>query len=141
MVSRSNQRVVSSLLARKLDRKTPKYRKKLLPSDKSTSFASDKSCHCAFTSPLLDSSCFKLHFYVVEYDPFLRCFLFRFKWQQPFPDLFDCNEDFFSELFFWITVWRSSKEQFNVFGTKSNLKGSPLTSKGTNGYFGQGVWN
>ena len=29
----------------------------------------------------------------------------------------------------------------NFFGTKSNLKGSPLTSKATNGYFGQGVWN
>ena len=27
------------------------------------------------------------------------------------------------------------------FGTKSNLKGSPLTSKATNGYFGHGVWN
>ena len=39
--------------------------KKLLRSDKLTSFASDKSCHCAFTSPILDSSCFKLHFNVV----------------------------------------------------------------------------
>ena len=29
----------------------------------------------------------------------------------------------------------------NFFRTKSNLKGSPLTSKATNGYFGQGVWN
>ena len=56
-------------------------------------------------------------------------------------DHFDDSEDFFSELFFWITVWRASKEQFNFFGTKSNLKGSPLTSKATNGYFGQGVWN
>ena len=40
--------------------------KRLLRSDKPTSFASDKSCHCAFTSPILDSSCFKLHFYVVQ---------------------------------------------------------------------------
>ena len=39
--------------------------KKLLRSDKSTIFASDKSCNCAFTSPILDSSCFNLHFYVV----------------------------------------------------------------------------
>ena len=29
----------------------------------------------------------------------------------------------------------------NFFGTKSNLKGSPLTSKATNGYFGQVVRN
>ena len=63
------------------------------------------------------------------------------KWQQPVPDHFDGSEDFFSELFFWITVWRASKEQSNFFGTKSNLKGSPLTSKATNGYFVQGVWN
>ena len=48
---------------------------------------------------------------------------------------------FSASCFFWITVWRASKEQFNVFGTKSNLKGSPLASKATNGYFGQGVSN
>ena len=63
------------------------------------------------------------------------------KWQQPVADHFDGSEDFFSELFFWILIWRASKEHFNSFGTKSNLKGSPLTSKETNGYFGQGVWN
>ena len=63
------------------------------------------------------------------------------KWQQPVPDHFDGSEDFFSELFFWITVWRASKEHSNFFGTKSNLKGSPLTSKASNGYFGQGIWN
>ena len=44
-------------------------------------------------------------------------------------------------VFSWITVWRASKEQLNVFGTKLNLKGPPLISKATNGYFGQGVWN
>ena len=64
-----------------------------------------------------------------------------FKWQQPVPDLFDGSEDFFSERFFWILVWRASKEHFNAFGTKSILKGSPMTSKETNGSFGQGVWN
>ena len=37
--------------------------KNLLWSENSTSFASDKSFQCAFTSPNLDSSCFKLHFY------------------------------------------------------------------------------
>ena len=63
------------------------------------------------------------------------------KWQQPVPDHFDDSDDFFSELFFWITVWRASKEQSNFSGTKSNLKGSPLTSKATNDYFGQDVWN
>ena len=60
---------------------------------------------------------------------------------KPETDHFDGSEDFFSELFFWITVWRASKEQSNFFGTKSNLKGSPLTSKATSGYFGQSVWN
>ena len=40
---------------------------------------------------------------------------------------------FSASCFFWITVWRASKEYFNVFGRKSNLKGSPLTSKATNG--------
>ena len=39
---------------------------KLLRRDKSIKFASDESCHCDFTSPILDSSCFKLHFYVVQ---------------------------------------------------------------------------
>ena len=63
------------------------------------------------------------------------------KWQQPVPDHFDGSEDFFSELFFWITVWRASKEQFNFSETKSNFKGAPLTSKATSGYFGQSVWN
>ena len=48
---------------------------------------------------------------------------------------------FSARCFFWITVSRASKEHFNVFGTKSKLKGSPLTSKATNGYFGQGVSN
>ena len=67
--------------------------------------------------------------------------IFRFKWQHPVTDHFDGSEDFFSEVFFWITVWRTSKEHFNVFGTKSNLKGSPLTSKATNGYFGQDASN
>ena len=43
--------------------------------------------------------------------------------------------------FFCITVWRASKEHSNSFETKSNLKGSPLTSKATSGYFVQSVWN
>ena len=63
------------------------------------------------------------------------------KRQQPVPDRFDGSEDFSVELFFWITVWRASKEQSNFFGTKSNLKCSPLTSKATSGYVGQSVWN
>ena len=63
------------------------------------------------------------------------------KWQQPVADHFDGSEDFFSELFFWILIWRASKEHFNTFGTKSNLKCSPSTSKATNGYFGQSHWN
>ena len=63
------------------------------------------------------------------------------KWQQPVPDHFDDSEDFFSELFLWITVWRASKQQSNCFGTKSNWRGSPLTSKATNGSFDRGVWN
>ena len=48
---------------------------------------------------------------------------------------------FSASCFFGKLVWRASKEHFDVFGTKSNLKGSPLTSKATNGYFGQDVWN
>ena len=63
------------------------------------------------------------------------------KWQQPVSDHFDGIEDFFSELLFWVTVWRASREQSNFFETKSNLKGSPLTSKATSCYFGQSVWN
>ena len=63
------------------------------------------------------------------------------KWQQPVPDRSDGSEDFFSELFFWIRVWRASKEQFSFFETKSNLKGSPLISKATSGYFDQSVCN
>ena len=49
------------------------------------------------------------------------------KWQQPVPNHFDGSEDFFSE--FWITVWRSNKEQSNFFRAESTLKGLPLTSK------------
>ena len=63
------------------------------------------------------------------------------KYQQQVFDHFDGSEDFFNELFFWISVWWASKEQFNSFETKSNLKGSPITSKATTGYFGQNVWN
>ena len=63
------------------------------------------------------------------------------KWQEPVPDHFDGSDNFFSELFFCITVWRASKEHSNSFETKSNLKCSPLTSKATSGYFGQCVWN
>ena len=58
-----------------------------------------------------------------------------------FPIILMVVKTFSARCFFWITVWRASKEHFNVFGTKSSLKGSPLTSKPTNGYFGQGVWN
>ena len=42
---------------------------------------------------------------------------------------------------FWITVWRTNKEQSDFFGTKSYLKGLTLTSKTASGYFGQSVWN
>ena len=63
------------------------------------------------------------------------------KGHHPVPDHFDGSEDLFSERLFWITVRKASKEQSKFFGTKSNLKGSPLTCKATSGYFGQSVWN
>ena len=62
------------------------------------------------------------------------------KWQQPVPDLFDGTEEFFSELFFLDNGLKSQQGTVQLFGTKSNLKGSPLTSKATSGYFVQSVW-
>ena len=38
---------------------------------------------------------------------------------------------------FWIRVWRGNNEQSNFFGTKSNLKGFPLTLTEASGYIGR----
>ena len=35
----------------------------------------------------------------------------------------------------------SQQGTIQIFGTESNLKGLPLTSKATSGFFGQNVWN
>ena len=58
-----------------------------------------------------------------------------------FPIILMVVMTFSTSCFFCITVWRASKEHSNSFETKSNLNGSPLTSKATSGYFGQSVWN
>ena len=50
-------------------------------------------------------------------------------------------KNFSGSCVFWITVSRANKEHSDFFGTESNLKGLPLTSKAASGYFGQSVWN
>ena len=44
---------------------------------------------------------------------------------------------FSARCFFWDNFLKSKQGTLNVFGTKSNLKGSPLTSEATRCYFGQ----
>ena len=59
------------------------------------------------------------------------------KWQQPVPDHFDGNENFFSELCFLDNGFKNQQWTANFFGTDSALKGLPLNSKAASGYFGQ----
>ena len=58
-----------------------------------------------------------------------------------FPIFLGDRDEFFIEMyFFWIPDGRANNEQSSFFGTESNLKGLPLTSKAASGYLRQSVW-
>ena len=71
----------------------------------------------------------------------------RYEWKNrksdnsQFPIILMVVKTFLASCFFRMTIWWANKEQSNFSGTELNLKGLPLTSKVTSGYFGQIVWN
>ena len=62
------------------------------------------------------------------------------KWHWPVLDQVGDSEEWFIELYFWITDWTANNEQSIFSGEESILKGLPFNSKAASGYFGKVVW-